>query len=62
MPKGPVPEPKHIAEEFYLGNTHIVISDDYCKDKTKAEVDQILKEIAEIAADSFRAAGMYLAD
>lgn len=60
MPK--VPEPKHIAKEFYLGKTHIRISDDYCKDKTKKEVDEILKSISEIAVDSFNAAGIDIAD
>lgn len=42
-----------IAEEFMLGNTHVIIMDDYCKDKTKAEVDAILDRCAQIAMNAW---------
>lgn len=38
----------HVVEEFYIGNTHIRICDDYCRDKTPEEVEAILKRIADI--------------
>lgn len=37
----------HVVKDFYIGNTHIQICDDYCRDKTKEEVDEILARIAE---------------
>lgn len=36
----------NVVEEFTIGNTRVRICDDYCRDKTKAEVDEILKRIA----------------
>lgn len=41
-----------------VGNTRIRICDDYCRDKTPEEVDQILKRVAQIALNSFAAAQM----
>lgn len=35
-----------VAQRMQIGNTKIIIMDDYCKDKTKAEVDAILDRIA----------------
>lgn len=39
----------HIVQDFYIGNTHIKICDDYCKDKTPEQVQEILKRIAQQA-------------
>jgi hypothetical protein len=50
----PLP-PKHIAEDFYIDGTHIMISDDHCKDKTLEEVDGILREVTIYALKAFRA-------
>ena len=36
----------HVVEEFNIGKTRIRICDDYCRDKTKAEVEEILRRIA----------------
>lgn len=36
----------NVVEEFNIGQTRIRICDDYCRDKTKAEVEEILKRIA----------------
>lgn len=36
----------NVVEEFNLGNTRIKICDDYCRTKTKEEVEEILKRIA----------------
>ena len=47
-----------VAQEFMLGNTHIVIMDDYCKDKTKEDVDAILARIAKRAQAAFEAEAM----
>lgn len=37
-------KPKHIVEDYYVGYTHIIISDDYCR--PREEVDEILRRIA----------------
>ncbi len=39
-------EPKHVAKDFYIGHTHVRIATDYCENKTKEEVDEILRRIA----------------
>lgn len=36
-----------LARDFYIGNMHVQIYDDYCV-KTQAEVDAILSRIGEI--------------
>ncbi len=38
----------NVVEDYYIGHCHIKICDDYCRDKTKEDVDKILKRIAEI--------------
>ncbi len=35
-----------VVEDFYIGNTHVRIHDDYCKDKTPEDVQKILERIA----------------
>lgn len=39
----------HVVEEFYIGPTHVRICDDYCRGKTREDVQAILDRIAEIA-------------
>lgn len=46
----------HIVQDFYIGNTHIMIADDYCRDKTSEDVQRILQEIAWRAQESLSAA------
>ena len=36
----------NVVKEMSIGNTRIKICDDYCREKTKAEVEEILKRIA----------------
>lgn len=36
-----------LARDFYIGNMHVQIYDDYCV-KTKEEVDAILRSVGEI--------------
>ena len=36
----------NIVREFSIGNTKIKICDDYCRDKTKQDVERILERIA----------------
>ena len=36
----------NVVKEMSIGNTRIKICDDYCQEKTKAEVEEILKRIA----------------
>ena len=38
----------HVVEEFYIGATHVRICDDYCRGKTREDVQAILDRIAEI--------------
>ena len=35
----------NVVEEFNIGKTKVRICDDYCRDKTKAEVREILRRI-----------------
>lgn len=37
----------HIVSEFKIGETTIKICDDYCKNKSKSDVENILKRISE---------------
>ncbi len=43
------PKMGHIVKEWYDGNTHCIICDDYCRDTTPEEVEAILDHIADIA-------------
>lgn len=59
MPEGREPAVADIKEgnvidRFTMGNIKVKICDDYCRDKTKIEVDRILKRITKIALDDFR--------
>ena len=38
----------HVVKEFMLGDTKIQICDDYCRDKTQEEIDEILERIGDI--------------
>lgn len=49
-------EEGNVVEEFYIDNAHIKICDDYCRNKTKAEVDEILKRIARLTIGPLLAA------
>lgn len=40
------PKVGHIVKEWYDGNTHCIICDDYCRDKTPEDVEAILDRIA----------------
>ena len=41
-------ETGNVVREFMIGNTHVKICDDYCRDKSPEDVDEILKRIAKI--------------
>lgn len=45
----------HVVKDFSIGNTRIKIADDYCR-RNAAEVEWILKRIAEQAQRYFNAA------
>ena len=45
----------HIVKEFNIGNTKVKIADNYCRNKTKEEIDEILQRIAQIALRDYRA-------
>lgn len=46
----------HFVREFMIGNTHVRIADDYCRDKTPEEVETILRRIARTAQEHITAA------
>ena len=46
----------NVVRDFYIGNTHVRICDDYCRDKTKEEVQAILDRIARNAIGPLTAA------
>lgn len=46
----------NVVADFRIGNTRIKIADNYCRDKTACEVEEILQEIAEQAQRQFNAA------
>ncbi|MBO5159595.1 MAG: hypothetical protein J6B94_08405 [Lachnospiraceae bacterium] len=43
-----------IAAEYKIGQTSVVIHDDYCKDQTQEEVETILNNISRIASRHLR--------
>ena len=49
-------ETGNVVMDFYIEGTHVRICDDYCRDKTKEEVEEILKRIAENAIGPLTAA------
>lgn len=38
----------HVVEEFYIGNTRVMICDDYCRDKTPEDIKATLKRVAAV--------------
>ena len=51
-------EEGHVVEDFYIGHTHIRICDDYCRDKTKEDIQNILRRIGRIAIGELTAQAM----
>lgn len=47
-------EEPNIVKDFFIGGTHIIIADNYCRNKTSKDIDATLNRIAEIAENSFR--------
>ena len=43
------PQMGHIVKEWYNGNTHCIICDDYCREKTPEQVREILARCAAVA-------------
>jgi len=37
----------HVVRDYYQGNVHIIVCDDYCRNMTKEEVQAKLDRIAE---------------
>lgn len=50
----------HVVEEKKIGNTRILICDDYCRDKTPEEIEQALDRIALVAYLDFEKSGKLL--
>ncbi|MCM1168048.1 MAG: hypothetical protein NC401_18855 [Ruminococcus sp.] len=46
-------KPKEVAQDFYIGNTHVRIATDYCR--PREEVPEILRRIARDAQRAFAA-------
>jgi len=43
----------NVVMEKKIGNSRVMICDDYCRDRTPEEVDAILKRIAKRALEAF---------
>lgn len=41
--------PNNIAADFFIGNSHIQIADDFCSKTTEGEVEKIIERICERA-------------
>ena len=39
-------EEPHVVEDYYIGNTHIIICDNYCRKTTEEENNEIWKRVA----------------
>ncbi len=48
----------NIVEDFKMGNTHVIICDDDCRDKTQEDKAKAIKRMEVIAANAI-AAGKY---
>lgn len=46
----------NVVQDFHIGNTRIKIADNYCRGKTEADVQAILRRIAQQAQRHFNAA------
>lgn len=51
-------ENPEIVEDYMIGNTRIKIAVNYCKNKTKEDVDAVINNIKRIAMDDWRGAAM----
>lgn len=50
-----VAEQGNVVKKFSIGNTRVKICDDYCRDRTSADIEQILERIARRALEQFAA-------
>jgi hypothetical protein len=44
----------NIVRDYYSGNTHIKVADDYYRGKTAEEIDKILRDVANIVKRAFK--------
>ena len=49
-------EQGNVVKDYYIGDTRVKICDDYCRDCTPQEIDEILKRIARRAQIALSAA------
>ena len=52
--KSAIKEKPNIVKDFFIGGTHVIIADNYCKDKTSEDINETLSRIADIAENNFR--------
>ncbi len=38
----------HVVEDYYLGSTHVLICDDFCRNQTEEERNEILRKVGDI--------------
>lgn len=50
-----VAEQGNVVKAFSIGHTRVKICDDYCRDRTRADVEEILGRIARNALEQFAA-------
>jgi hypothetical protein len=49
----------NVVRDYYIGNTHIKIADNYYANKTAEDVKQILRDVAKKAQRSLSAEAVY---
>ena len=49
-------EADNIVKDFYIGNTHVMISDFHCRNRSEDEIKAILKEISRQVQQAISAA------
>lgn len=54
----PLTDVPNVVKVLHIGNTTVKIADNYCRDKTPEEVQEILRRIARTAQASLTAAAI----
>lgn len=50
--KSVLTEKPNIVKDFFIGETYVAIADNYCRNKTSEDIEEILKRITEIYESS----------
>lgn len=53
--QGPMPR-GHVVKDFMIGNTHVLICDDYCQNQTREEAEEIMRNFCRVCLPHMQAA------